>query len=157
MFESAVQSHPSEKMLYLQRAAADCRANVDFEAANTAALENVGRMCVTARGAYLAAIRALDAAQSTNRGAQFNNVLGGRNGGLEVPSLLRNPTKPPPHPAAAPSPPTTVTSPSTPPSCRLQIMENIQQMKRAHSPAAASRGRCGPRAFPEPSRNLLAL
>jgi len=84
MFESAVQSHPSEKMLYLQRAAADCRANVDFEAANTAALENVGRMCVTARGAYLAAIRALDAAQSTNRGAQFNNVLGGRNGGLEL-------------------------------------------------------------------------
>jgi len=84
MFESAVASMPTPLLYSLQTEASSFRANVEFERTNTAIMKQVKQLCAKARSHYYNALRALDDAQSTNRNAQMNNIIGGRSRGMEM-------------------------------------------------------------------------
>jgi len=84
MFEAAVRTSPTPTLASLEANAAQWRANLEFERTNAAQLEQVKKMCGAARGEYYGAMRALQAASQTNQGAQLNNLIGGRNGGMEL-------------------------------------------------------------------------
>ena len=77
MFEGAVRTSPTPTLQSLKQTAQDFKAQVQFEQVNVGAMKQVASMCANARQHYYGAMRALQGAQGTNRGAQLNNLIDG--------------------------------------------------------------------------------
>jgi len=84
IFESAVHTFPSPALQAFEQSQQQWKSAVQFERVNTRSLMEVLGEMGQAREAYYNAMRALQGAMSMNRGAQFNNVIGGRRPGMEM-------------------------------------------------------------------------
>ena len=86
----AYPTAPTPTLQRLEVAASNARVQVQFEQTNTAVVQQVAQLFASAREHYYRSMRALQGAQRTNRGAQVNNLLGGRNGGMEMVETMQN-------------------------------------------------------------------
>lgn len=84
MFEAAVATAPSQQQRTLEQEAETYKVQLQFEQTNGAIMEQCDKLCTASRKHYSQSIGALQQASATNRGAQINNVIGGRNRGMEM-------------------------------------------------------------------------